>query len=48
MVEAEVFSLVLRESGVQPLQAAPLRTEAVSAEAAVVVPVRPLAEQVVG
>ena len=45
-VEAEVFSLVLRESGVQPLQAAPLRTEAVSAEAAVALPVRPLAEQV--
>jgi len=40
-VEAEVFSLVLRESGVQPLQAAPVRQEA-----ALAAPVRPLAEQV--
>ncbi|PQA77977.1 sigma-54-dependent Fis family transcriptional regulator [Rhodoferax sp. TS-BS-61-7] len=45
-VEAEVFSLVLSESGVQPLQAAPLRTEAVSVETTIAVPVRPLAEQV--
>lgn len=46
-VEAEVFSLVLRESGVQPLQAAPLRTApAISAGAAEALPVRPLAEQV--
>ena len=45
-VEVEVFSRVLHESGVQPRQAAPLRTEAASAEAVVKVSVRPLAEQV--
>lgn len=45
-VEVEVFSRVLHESGVQPRQAAPLRTEAASAEAVLAVSVRPLAEQV--
>jgi transcriptional regulator with PAS, ATPase and Fis domain len=46
-VEAEVFSLVLSESGVQPLQAAPLRSEAAPVQAtAVSAPVRPLAQQV--
>ena len=45
-VEAEVFSLVLSESGVQPLQAAPVRTEAAPAEVVTAVSVRPLAEQI--
>ena len=45
-VEAEVFSLVLSESGVQPLQAAPVRQESVPVPAGSPAPVRPLAEQI--